>query len=96
MTRKSKREIERFLANYERGRGEIVTVVHADPETGEFVDEDGAPVEPTEDANLVVVIRRARVMRRERALEENQEILTSVDGPPGTDLVRVSRQGVAE
>jgi hypothetical protein len=91
MTRKSKREIERALEDFNRAGADGVDVVWRDDVTGEIVDRDGEPTEPDPDAETVIVINDTVVMPRERAEEQGREILGPAEVPrEDIDAVRVA------
>ena len=95
MTRKSKREIERALEDILDGDGgtETIDVVWRSDEEDEFVDQDGKPTEPDPDADTIVVINETVVMHRDRAEEQDREILgPAEDVPDDRDAVRVASE----
>lgn len=98
MTRKSRRELERAIDRLGRadgdGRTEEISVVFRDGR-GDYYADEGL-TEPVEDPDalpgLTVVFGRTVVMRRERAEQEDREILGPAESTPDSvDAVRVAR-----
>jgi hypothetical protein len=94
MSHKTKRELERALADLEDapGTGKKLLVARRDPKTGELTEAStGEPVDPTDHgAEQLVVIERSVVMDREEAEQAGCEVLgPAKDVPPGRDVVRI-------
>lgn len=90
MTRKTKREIERVVDEFDPdggpGDGPDVPLAYRDPRNGDLYDPDGEPLPP--DTRPLAIIEQAVVLPREQAEEEGREILGPADTEADGDHVR--------
>lgn len=92
MTRKRKRDIERWLDDVESGdAGREFVVAHRNAATGELTNRAGDRVEPSGvcgPGQPLVVIEDRLVIPREQAEREGREILGRAETPGKTEHVR--------